>query len=99
MRAKLTQPIPAVPGGPIQGVFYPDAARSAGPGGPMLPKLVGILAAVVLVRAFVAGRHGHGPVESFAGGHRSRRREALARLHRELYATADGSRTGDEVTA
>lgn len=99
MRAALTDRTPAAPGGPIRGVFFPDAARSAKPGGPMLPKLLAILAAVFLVRALVAGRHDQAPGEPVAGGRRSRRREALARLHRELHATEDGAQAEKEVTA
>ncbi len=84
---------------PIRGVFYPDPTGGPRATAAMLPRLLAIGAAVLLVRAFVAGRHGHG-ADGIAGGPRfSRRREALARLHRELHATEEGSRADEEVTA
>ena len=76
MHATLRQP-PTGGGGPIQGTFYPSAA--AGPGS-VLPKLLAVVAALALVRVVVRAKHGE-------GSGRSRRREAIARLHRELHAT------------
>jgi hypothetical protein len=76
----------------VQGTFYPNEAQ-AGPGsiGAALPKLLAILVAVIFVRTVlhVAKQHGAG------SSHRSRRREAIAELHRELHAQDASSQTGE----
>jgi hypothetical protein len=54
--------------------------------GAVIPKVIAIVVAMALVRSIVAGkRHAHGP------GRWSRRREAMAELHRELHAADDAS--------
>ena len=50
--------------------------------GSMLPKIIGVLIVIGLVRAVIGkGRHHGGP-----SAWRERRREAIAQLHRELHA-------------
>ncbi|HEX2883631.1 MAG TPA: hypothetical protein VHQ42_03565 [Candidatus Limnocylindria bacterium] len=100
MRTTLPTYLSAAAATPIRGVFYPDpAGGSPVAGRPMLPRLLAILGAVLLVRAFVAGRHGHAIGDVAGGMRRSRRREALATLHRELHAADDAPATDTEVTA
>ena len=86
MHATLGQP-PSAGGGPITGTFYPSAATAPGSFGAVLPKLLVAAVALALVRGVVRAKHGD-------GSGRIRRREAIARLHRELHA-ADG----EEVSA
>ena len=76
MHATLRQPPIGGGDGPIQGTFYPSAANGAGS---FLPKLLAIVAALALVRVVVRAKRGDGTG-------RSRRHEAIARLHRELHA-------------
>lgn len=98
MRATLTPRMPAAPGGPIQGTFYPDAV-GAGSGGAMLPRILAILGAIVFVRMLVAGRHRQEAGKAAGGPGGGRRREALARLHRELHAHDEGRQPDREVMA
>ncbi len=83
MHATFRQSEPAESGRPIRGTFYPNAGPGGGGSvGSMLPKLIGILVAMAVIRNVVGG------VKRHQGGSpgRSRRREAIAELHRELHA-------------
>jgi hypothetical protein len=76
---------------PIKGTFYPDAGPRHGQvTGSFLPRIFGLLVAMALVRTVlgVARRHGGAPGR---GG----RREAIAKLHRELHERDEAG----EVTA
>ena len=55
---------------------------SGGGGGSAIPKIIGVLLAIGLLRAIVDHRGRHGGPE----GWRDRRREAIAKLHRQLHA-------------
>jgi hypothetical protein len=78
MHATLGHP-PSTGGGPITGTFYPSGGTAPGSFGALLPKLLVAAAALALVRGVARAKHGGG------SGH-SRRRAAIARLHRELHA-------------
>jgi hypothetical protein len=84
MRATMRHHGPADAGRPIPGTFYPNDAPGGGRGiGSALPKILGVLLAVVVLRtiARAAGHGGHGGSSRW-----SRRREAIAEFHRELHA-------------
>lgn len=81
-------------GGPIQGAFYPESGVGERSIGDVLPKILGVLALIALLRMVVfGGRHGVGR------SMRERRREKLAELHRELHRADDAAAKGGEVTA
>ena len=89
MHAAMRQSGTADPGRPIRGTFYPSESSAGGAGfGSALPKILGVLLAVVVLRtvARAAGRHGHGGSSRW-----SRRREAIAEFHRELHAQDAGA--------
>ena len=57
-------------------------AEGRGSHGSVLPKIIGVLIVIGLVRAVIGkGRHHGGP-----SAWRERRRDAIAQLHRELHA-------------
>ena len=70
--------------GPIRGFSVPRYEIYESPsarGGSALPKVIGVIVAVSLLRMVVSHRRGHGN-----GGHwRDRRREMIAELHRDLH--------------
>ena len=84
MHASMRPSGPADPGRPIRGTFYPSESSASGAGfASAMPRILGVLLAVVVLRtvARAAGRHGHGGSSRW-----SRRREAIAEFHRELHA-------------
>jgi hypothetical protein len=62
---------------------YEIYETGAGGRGSVLPKLIGILVAVSLLRMVARHRHGGG------GSWRDRRRDVIAEIHRELHAQED----------
>jgi hypothetical protein len=78
-------------GRPIRGTFYPSDGPSGGSVGSVVPKLIAILVAMAVLRT--VAKHHHGGGRSM----RSRRREAIAELHRELHA--DDTTAGESVPA
>ena len=96
MHATFRQSQPAESGRPIRGIFYPsDEPGGGGSVGSMLPKLIGILVAMAVVRNVVGG------VKRHRGGSTgwSRRREAIAELHRELHAGDTAAQPAKDVKA
>ena len=80
-------------GGPIQGAFYPEGGAGERSIGDVLPKILGVVALIALLRMVVfGGRPGMGR------SMRERRREKLAELHRELHRADEPVKSG-EVTA
>ena len=69
-------------GRPIRGTFYPSDGPTGGSVGSIVPKLIAILVAIAVLRTVVGAKRNHGG----GGSMRSRRREAIAELHRELHA-------------
>jgi hypothetical protein len=66
---------------PIKGTFYPDAGPRHGQmTGSVIPRILGLLVAMALVRTVLGAVRRHGG-SSRRGGHR----EAIAKLHRELH--------------
>jgi hypothetical protein len=66
----------------IKGTFYPDDGPRAGTSGHAgIAKLVAVLVAMAVIRNVMALAKRHG-----GGSHWSRRREAIAELHRDLHA-------------
>jgi hypothetical protein len=82
MHQKFNQFQPAETGMPIRGTFYPTSvANGAASLASALPKLLMLFVLMAVVRNVAAAVRGHG------GSPRStRRREALAALHRDLHA-------------
>jgi hypothetical protein len=94
MHATFRQP--TEPGRPIRSTFYPsDGPGGGGSIGTMLPKLLAILVAVAVIRNVVGGvkRH-HGGSSGW-----SRRREAIAELHRELHAGDAATQSAEDTKA
>ena len=60
----------------------------------MLPKLIGILVAMAVVRNVVGGVKRHQ-----GGSGWSRRREAIAELHRELHASDTAAQSAKDAKA
>ena len=82
MHQKFNQFQPAETGMPIRGTFYPSPAASDAPSlASALPKLLMLFVLMVVVRNVAAAVRGHG-----GSPRSSRRREALAALHRDLHA-------------
>ena len=82
MHARFSQSAPVETGGGVRGTFYPsEAMPGARSVGPALVKLVAVVVALGVVRTILAnhGRHDGEP-------RRSRRRQMIAELHRELHA-------------
>ncbi len=93
MHGTFRQDQPGEAGGPIKGTFYPSQSRHGG--GSALPKLLAILVAMAVIRNVVATvKRNHG-----GGSHWSRRREAIADLHRELHAGDATAQSADDVKA
>jgi hypothetical protein len=85
MHATFRSHGPADGGRGIHGTFYPSERQGPGSGGmgAAVPRLLGILVAMAVVRtvvATIARKHGGGSSRF------SRRREMIAELHRELHA-------------
>ena len=81
MHATLRQHQAADAGRPIRGTFYPSDGPTGGSVGSIVPKLIAILVAMAVLRTVVGAKRNHG-----GSSMRSRRREAIAELHRELHA-------------
>ena len=95
MHATFRQSPPADSGRPIRGTFYPgDGPGGGGSVGSMLPKLIGILVAMAVLRNVVGGVKRHQ-----GGSGWSRRREAIAELHRELHAGDTAAQSAKDVKA
>ena len=79
----------------IRGTFYPsDGPGGGGSVGSMLPKLIGILVAMAVIRNVVGGVKRHQ-----GGSGWSRRRQAIAEFHRELHAGDTAAQPAKEVKA
>ena len=92
MHATLRQSGPTESGRPIRGTFYPsDGPGAHGSIGAVLPKLIGLLVVMAVIRK-VARHHG-----GSSGG--SRRREAIAEFHRELHAGDAAAQSAGEAKA
>jgi hypothetical protein len=66
----------------IRGTFYPsDGPGGGGSIGSIVPKVLAVLATMVVVRAIIGAKRQHGGSSRW-----SRRREAIAEFHRELHA-------------
>jgi hypothetical protein len=86
MHERFNQFQPAATGMPIRGTFYPTSAASGAPSlASALPKLLVLFVLVAVVRNVAAAVRGHG-----GAPRSSRRREALAALHRDLHAADAG---------
>ena len=95
MHATFSQTQSPDSGRPIRGTFYPsDGPGGGGSLGSMLPKLIGILAAMAVIRSVVGGVKRHQ-----GGSGWSRRREAIAELHRELHAGDTAAEPAKDVKA
>ncbi len=95
MHATFSQSQSPDSGRPIRGTFYPsDGPGGGGSIGSMLPKLIGILVAMAVIRNVVGGVKRHQ-----GGSGWSRRREAIAELHRELHAGDTAAQPAKEVKA
>jgi hypothetical protein len=82
MHQKLNQFQPAGTGMPIRGTFYPSSAANAGPSvASVLPKLLALFVLMAVLRNVAAAVRAHGGSPGS-----SKRREALAALHRDLHA-------------
>jgi hypothetical protein len=92
MHATFRQSGPTESGRPIRGTFYPsDGPRGSASIASVLPKLIGILVVMAVIRT-VARHHG--------GSSRwSRRREAIAEFHRELHAGDAAGKSAEDVKA
>jgi hypothetical protein len=93
MHATFRQSQPAESGRSIRGSFYPgDGPRGGTSIGSVLPKLIGILVAMAVIRNVVGAKRHH------AGSSRwSRRREAIAEFHRELHAEDATPESAEDV--
>jgi uncharacterized membrane protein len=95
MHATFSQSQSPDSGRPIRGTFYPsDGPGGGGSVGSMLPKLIGILVAMAVIRNVVGGVKRHQ-----GGSGWSRRREAIAEFHRELHAGDTAAQPAKEVKA
>ena len=95
MHATFSQSQSPDSGRPIRGTFYPsDGPGGGGSIGSMLPKLLGILVAMAVIRNVVGGVKRHQ-----GGSGWSRRREAIAELHRELHAGDTAAQPAKDVKA
>jgi hypothetical protein len=82
MHATFRQQHASPPGTPIQGTFYPSSGPTAGGSvGAILPKVLAVIVTMAVVRALLGASRRHGGRSRW-----SRRREAIAELHRELHA-------------
>jgi hypothetical protein len=59
-------------------------------GGSVLPKLIGVVVAIGLIRMLVSHKRGHE-----GAGWRDRRREMIAEVHRELHRQEDAKAEAD----
>ena len=64
-----------------RGYYQPYPAEG---GGSVLPKVIGVVVAIGLIRMVVSHKRGHG-----ASGWADRRREMIAEVHRELHRQED----------
>ena len=101
MHATVRQDRVADSGRAIRGTFYPgDQSRGGGSIGSIVPKVLAIVAAMVVVRTVIGAKRRHG-----GPSHGSRRREAIAEFHRELHAedsaapSAGSTGRGGEATS
>ena len=95
MHATFRQSPPTESGRPIRGTFYPsDGPGGGGSTGSMLPKVIGILVAMAVIRTVVGAKRHHGGSSGW-----SRRREAIAEFHRELHASETGAQSAEDVKA
>jgi hypothetical protein len=74
----------------IRGTFYPSDGPGGGSIGSVVPKLLGVLVAMVVVRAVIGAKRGHGGSSRW-----SRRREAIAAFHRELHTEDAAAGAGE----
>lgn len=95
MHATFRQSQPAASGRPIRGMFYPsDGPGGGGSIGSMLPKLIGILVAMAVIRTVVGAKRHHGGSSRWSG-----RREAIAEFHRDLHAEDATAQSAKDVKA
>ncbi len=88
MHAVMRTQNPADSGRGIRGTFYPSEGAGGGGGsmGAVLPKVIGVVVAMAVVRTVIASAKHHGGSSRWG-----RRREAIAELHRELHAEDGGN--------
>jgi hypothetical protein len=87
MHQKFNQFQPNETGMPIRGTFYPSRAASGAPSlASALPKLLILFLLMAVVRNVAAAVRSHG-----GSPRSSRRREALAALHRDLHDADPGA--------
>lgn len=88
MHQKLNQFQRAATGMPIRGTFYPSSASNGGAPSlaSALPKLLMLFVLTAVVRNVAAAVRAHG-----GSPRSSRRREALAALHRDLHVADAGA--------
>ncbi|MEA2651835.1 MAG: hypothetical protein QOI85_1556 [Chloroflexota bacterium] len=92
MHATFRQSGPTDSGTPIRGTFFPgDGAHGGGSIGSMLPKVIGLLVAIAVVRN-VARHHG-------GSSRSSGRREAIKEFHRALHAEDATAQSVEDVKA
>ena len=92
MHATFRQSGPTDPGRPIRGTFYPgDGAHGGASIGSMLPKVIGLLVAMAVIRN-VARHHG-------GSSRSSGRREAIKEFHRALHAEEATAQPAENVKA
>jgi hypothetical protein len=91
MHATMRSTGPTQPVRGIRGVFYPSDDRAEARS--FVPKVIGILVAMALVRTVLARHHGGG------GSRWNRRREMIADLHRQLHAQEDADAAAVGTTA
>ena len=84
MHAVMRTPNPVDSGRGIRGTFYPSEGAGGGSIGAILPKVIGVMVAMAVVRTVIASAKHHGGSSRWG-----RRREAIAELHRELHAQDD----------
>ena len=86
MQAMMRHYGPPEAGRPVRGTFYPSELSGGAGVSSALPKILAVLVGVIALRtiARAAGR-AHGAQSRW-----SRRREAIAELHRELHAQDAG---------
>ena len=95
MHATFRQSQPAESGRPIRGTFYPsDGPGGGGSIGSVLPKLIGILVAMAVIRTVVGAKRHHGGSSRWSG-----RREAIAEFHRDLHAEDATAQSAKDVKA
>ena len=87
MHAVMRTQNPVDSGRGVRGTFYPsEGAGGGGSIGAILPKVIGVMVAMAVVRTVIASAKHHGGSSRWG-----RRREAIAELHRELHAEDGGN--------